>query len=512
MAKLLDQWGNPIDFGRLRQEEAAATVTGVRQIVGGHPADGLTPARLGRLLREAEDGDPSAYLELAEQMEERDLHYRSVLATRKLQVAGLEITVEAASDDADDVRAADLVREFLQRDTLQDELFDVLDAVGKGFSVTEILWDTEGSTWMPSRLEWRDPRWFTYDRDGRTLLLRSESGALEPLKPYGYVLHTHKSKSGLAIRGGLARPVAWAYLFKNFDIRNWVQFAETFGKPIRLGRYGPGATEAEKATLKRAVANMMSDAAAIIPQSMAVDLIEAKITGNVDLFERLASWIDRQVSKAVLGQTGTTDTGQHVGTADAHENVREDIEQSDAGQLAATLNRDLVRPLVDLNMGPRRRYPRLRIYRPDAEDLTALREAVKDLVPMGLRVERSWIADKFGIPDPDEGAELLTAPAAAAPVPPPAPADEMAAQSQQAPSGDAVDQLVDEALGDGWEEVMDPIRARLQQALDQAASPEAFLARLPELVADLPVERLQDLLARSLFASRAAGEVGDDLG
>lgn len=511
MPRLLDQWGNPIDLDRLRQEEATATVTGVRQIITGHPADGLTPARLGRLLREAEDGGIEAYLELAEQMEEKDLHYRSVLATRKLQVAGLEITVEAASDDADDVRAADLVREVLSRDTLQDDLFDILDAVGKGFSVTEIIWDTEGSTWMPRRLEWRDPRWFAFDRaDGRTILLRGEGGALEPLKPYGYVLHTHKSKSGLPIRGGLARPVAWLYLFKNFGVRSWIQFAETFGKPIRLGKYGTGASEAEKATLKRAVANLMSDAAAIIPQSMMVELIEAKITGNVDLFERLASWLDRQVSKVVLGQTGTTDTGQHVGTADAHESVRNDIEAADAGQLAATLNRDLVRPLIDLNMGPRRAYPRIRIQRREAEDVAALVNGIERLVPLGLRVERSWIADKLGIPDPDEGAAVLT-PAASAPAP--APADEAtAAQSQQQRPADAVDRLVEEDLGGEWEQVMDPVRARLQQAIEQSATAEEFISRLPELVADLPLDRLQDLLARSLFAARAAGELGDDLG
>jgi phage gp29-like protein len=238
MARLLDQWGNPIDLTRLREEEAGPTVTGVRQIVSGHPADGLTPARLGQLLREAEDGAPIAYLELAEQMEEKDLHNRSVLSTRKNQVAGLEITVEAASDQAEDVCAADLVREWLWRDTLQEELFDVLDCIGKGFSMTEILWDTTGGVWLPARLEWRAPRWFAFDpADGRTILLRSEGGALGRLKPYGYIQHVHKSKSGLPIRGGLALAVAWMYLFKNFGVRSWVQFAEAYGRPMRIGKY-----------------------------------------------------------------------------------------------------------------------------------------------------------------------------------------------------------------------------------------------------------------------------------
>jgi len=107
MARLLDQYGNPIDLTRLRQEEAGPTVTGIRQVISGHPAQGLNPVRLARLLRDAEEGDPTAYFELAEEMEEKDLHYRSVLATRKNQVAGLDITVEAASDKAEDVADAE---------------------------------------------------------------------------------------------------------------------------------------------------------------------------------------------------------------------------------------------------------------------------------------------------------------------------------------------------------------------------------------------------------------------
>ena len=49
------------------------------------------------------EGDSLDYLTLAEEIEERNLHYGSVLATRKLAVAGRDATVEAASDDKRDV-------------------------------------------------------------------------------------------------------------------------------------------------------------------------------------------------------------------------------------------------------------------------------------------------------------------------------------------------------------------------------------------------------------------------
>ena len=287
MATLYDAYGQPIDQGRLKDELAGPSVTGVRSPISGHPAQGLTPERLASLLVAAEQGDEQSYLELAEEMEEKDLHYRSVLATRKLQVSGLEITVEAASDNVEDVRAADLVRDATR--VARSAIFDVLDAIGKGFSVCEITWDTQGPHWMPERLEWRDPRWFGFDpRTGRGPYLRGENGLLEPLAPAKFVAHTHKTKSGLPIRGGLARAACWAYLFKNFDLKSWVLFAEVYGHPLRVGRYGTEATDNERQTLLRAVRNISSDHAAIIPESMALEFIDAKAQGNAQIFEKLA--------------------------------------------------------------------------------------------------------------------------------------------------------------------------------------------------------------------------------
>src|ERR1700722_949453 len=174
---LYDAYGRLVDTARLRDEQAAPTMTGVRNIYSVmHPSVGLTPEKLAAVLRQAEFGDPYLYLELAEEMEEKDLHYLAVLGTRKQTIAGLQISVRPASSEAADVRNADLVRDLLLGGTLDlaDTLFDILDAIGKGFSATEIIWDTSGREWMPVRLLWRDPRWFAFDWvSGEQLLVRT---------------------------------------------------------------------------------------------------------------------------------------------------------------------------------------------------------------------------------------------------------------------------------------------------------------------------------------------------
>jgi len=508
---LYDHMNNPIVPSALREEQAAPTLTGVRSVTTGHPEAGLTPQRLARLVRDAEDGDPTRYVELAEAMEERDLHYLAVLATRKRQVSQLDVTVEAAGDDAQSKRHTDLVRDWLTRESLEDEFFDVLDAIGKGFSVLEIMWDTGEKQWVPSRLEYRDPRWFEFDRvDGRTLLLRGEAGQPEPLAPFKFVTHFHKTKSGLPIRGGLARPIAWAYLFKNYDIKGWVAFAEVYGQPLRLGTYHPGASDEDKAALLRAVANISRDAAAIIPESMAIEFVEAQIRGSVDLFEKMANYFDTQVSKAVLGQTTTTDaiSGGHA-VSKEHDKVREDIERSDAKQLSAVMNRDVVRPMIDLNFGPQKVYPRLRVGRPEEIDVKQFTESVKTMVPLGLKVSIKDMREKLRLREPEDDDDTLAAPATAAPPPEAETARALARAEDSTP--DAIETAIAEALGD-WETVMEPVVGPIGDLLEEVGSIEEFRDRLAETLATMDPDAFGELLARMNFKANIAGQVEDDLG
>lgn len=508
-----DAYGRLVDATALRHEQVVPNVMGVKRRTAMHPAAGLTPAGLATMLRESIDGDPERYLALAEDMEERDNHYAGVLGIRKRQVAGLEISVDAAADDATSVRAADLVREVIARDGFEDELIDILDSVGKGFSCTEIVWDTSERQWRPRRLAWRDPRLFTFDqRDGETPLLRGYTGAPEPLNPYGWIFHTAKVKSGLPIRGGIARAAAWTFLFKSFTVKDWAIFCEAYGHPLRLGKWSEGATDADKDKLLEAVANIGADFAATVPASMQIEFIKTDVSGSIDLYEKRADWLDRQVSKVVLGQTATTDAiagGHAVGKT--HDRVRDDIEKADARQLAATLNRDLVRPVVDFELGPQPSYPRIRIGRPEEIDVDRLVRNVRTLVPLGLRVGMSTIRDRIGLPDPAAGEEVLTMPARGGPATAEeAQAPRQAALSAQPPAEkrDAID-TASEALQSDWEPLVSPIVAGLAAELAEVKSLQEAEAVLAKRFADMDVETLRTTLARATFAARLAG-MGDD--
>lgn len=512
------------DPAALKTEQGGPSGTGVRQPYSGmHPAQGLTPPRLARLLRDSIAGDATAYLELAEDMEERDPHYAGVLGIRKRQVSGIPITVEAASDAPDDVAAADIIREIVGRDLFRFELIDILDAVGKGYSATEILWDTSEGQWRPKALKWRPPGWFRFDpEDGETLYLCGDGGVLEPLKPFSWIVHHGKAKSGMPIRGGLARLAAWSFMFKAFTLKDWAVFSEAFGQPIRLGKYQDGETEENKAKLMRAVADIGSDYAAIIAKSMEIDFVEASISSSIDLYERRANWLDQQVSKGVLGQTQTTDaTAGGYATASVHDEVRADIEESDAELLVATLNRDLFRPAIDLNMGRRKVYPTVIMRRPDPEDVGKLVENVVKLVPMGLRVAESVMRDKLRLPDPAADEALLTAPTpASSPSIGEPPADPAAASAASAladlfargratdgRSGairDGVD-LLTEATDALAGEAMDAMIGRVKDLVGAAASLDEVRDGLLGLRPEMPVADLAAVMRQALLVAELSG-------
>lgn len=410
MPQLLDQFGRPVERRVLTREVATARIGSVRNPISGTPADGLDPVRLAQILRAADLGDPVQYLELAEVSEERNAHYLGVLGTRKRSVSQIKIRVEPASDKRAHTKHAERIEGWLKRQELQGELFDILDAIGKGYSFTEIIWDTSARQWEPRRLEWRDPRWFGFDRsDLTTPMMLDEHGQHVPMPGYKFVFACMKAKSGLTLRSGLARVALWNWLFKSFTEKDWAIFSQTYGQPLRVGKWGPGASEDDKRTLFQAVANIAGDCAAIIPESMMIDFVE---TGNLSatgqLYKDRVDYLDRQISKAVLGQTATTDadTGG-LGSGKEHRQVQEDIERADAMALSAILNEQLIRPWINLEFGRQDLYPTLKIEDEEPEDLAALSSALGPFIDRGLRVSTSEILGKFKLTEPQAEDEIL---------------------------------------------------------------------------------------------------------
>jgi phage gp29-like protein len=516
--RILGPDGEPIRRQDLLREIATPSVEGIRNFWADSVASGLTPDALADLLRATPNGDADAFLTLAEEMEERDLHYLGVLGSRKRALSGLEVTVESASDDAFDVKLAEESRDLVLAPSFEDTIEDLQDALGKSYSVSEIIWDTSAGQWQPMRYEWKEPRWFKFDIDTRQELRLKD--AVDPLRgialaPYKFLQHRPRIKKGLPIRNGFARIIAFMWIMKLYALKDWMAFAEVFGMPLRLGRYGPNASREDVSVLKRAVANIGSDAAAVLPDSMRIEFeAAANVGGAAQLFEGLCTYLDKQVSKAVLGQTMTTDDGSSLSQAQVHNEVRLDILKADAKDMAQTLNRDLIKPFVDLNHGVQKRYPRVTLKVIEPEDIKALVESLDKLVPMGLRVEESTMLRKLGLPEPPEKtkdgkAPRLLQPAGSTLADPALNAQHRGRSLNMVSTRrDELDELVDAGLQD-WQQQMEPMIGPIEKLAAECGSFDEFLSRIPELIGQIDSEQLQLALATWTYAGRALGDARD---
>jgi phage gp29-like protein len=73
------------------------------------------------------------------------------------------------------------------------------------------------------------------------------------------------------------------------------------------------------------------------------------------------------------------------------------------------LARDLVRPIVDLNMGPQRRYPTIELTLPDDADTKVFAEIVALLADRGLQISQKEVLQRLGLSPAMPGDAVLSA-------------------------------------------------------------------------------------------------------
>lgn len=504
------------------REPQTAQVQHLHREFANHPARGLTPARLAQILVAAEQGDIIAQYELFEDMEERDAHLFAEMGKRRRAVVGLPWTIEPPSNpSAKERKAAKRLVELVQSLPDFDEaLFDVTDAIGKGFVCVEFDgWERVEDAWLPKALLYRPQTWFRLPRQFRQeVRLRDSSPDGAPLQPLGWITHTHKSKSGYVERAGLFRTLVWPYLFKVYSVGDLQEFLEIYGIPMRIGKYPAGTGESEKATLLRALLSIGRNAAGIIPDGMMIDFEEAA-KGDPKAFELMIDWAERSQSKAILGATLTSqaDRGSNTNAlGNVHNEVRKDLRDSDARQIAQTITRDLVFAIASVNgLAPDgvRRCPRFVFDVSETADLTTFAEALPPLIASGMRIPRAWAQTQVGIPEPDGDEEVLRTAAQPAPAPglgqvalrghvhsAACRANSDAAREQDDFVANLVEQLAERAgpITDQWIAV-------IRKQVMEAESFEDLLDRLSRLQTDLPLEELGALIEQASGAANAAG-------
>lgn len=361
---------------------------------------------------------------------ERDAHVSSVLQTRKLAVIGREWEVLPAAETPKDLEVAEFVKQVFAnlggpvktehaaaaKSGFDQARLDLLDAVLKGFSVAEILWmvGDDGKLTI-DELKGRNPRRFSFDVENRLRVLTLKDAIDGELLPSNkLIILTHEKRYDNPYGTALGQKLWWPVWFKKHGIKFWATFNDKFGMPTAIGKYPTGASKEAKSALLDALRAIQQETAITIPEGMVVELLEAKRSGTVDTYDDFIQFMNGEISKAVLGQTLTTELAGPTGSfaaSQTHQEVRLELVKADCDLLCEGINSQLIPPLVQMNFTGFSGFPKMWIRTEEEKDLNALSERDARLSQdVGLPIAQSYFYATYGIPKPEAGDELVTPP------------------------------------------------------------------------------------------------------
>ena len=488
-----------------------------------HPVLGLTPQKLHQLLTNAEQGNLQAQADLFCDIEERDGHVFSEMDKRKKGVNGLAWNVTPPKNaSAQEKKIAEEVQEWIDDiKNFEMFLFNAMDAVGHGYSCQQIHWQQLGHLWLPAKFEHVVPRNFMTPY-GEPNCLRLNDGSVEGAEfwDFGWFNHLHQAKSGYISRSGLYRVLSWPFLFKNYSVRDVMEFLEIYGLPIRIGKYPSGATNEEKMTLQRAVMMIGRNAGGIIPQGMAIDF-ESAADGDTSNHMHMIKYLEQIQSKVIVGGTlisqadGKSSTNAQSKT---HEIQFQTLIKSDAKQLARSISDNLIDYMMRLNYPniEKDRYPEFHFDTSDTEDMEVFSASLEKLVGVGMKIPLSWAHEKLGIPQPaDDKEQILKIQPEATQVPnlamntfqPHLLGNLVAANSAQLPIEEQAMQLLlnqqvqtSQTTAEAW---TSDLIAKLQAGQDE----DDILAILQDAYPNDDEPALQEKLTRLIFATEVLGRL-----
>jgi len=162
-------------------------------------------------------------------------------------------------------------------------------------------------------------------------------------KPYSNWCVGIGEKKNLGILMKLAPYVIW----KKNAMFAWSEFAEIFGSPIRLGKTNV-RDEVTRKNMENTLKNMSVATWAVMDLEDTIELAQATRTDAFQVFDKLVERCNSEITKIILGQTGTTDEKSYSGSASVHEDVAKIIGKQDLLNAQFWINNQLFPMMINL--------------------------------------------------------------------------------------------------------------------------------------------------------------------
>ncbi len=352
------------DVAAAAPPEVTLKISGGRKIARVYPSDNLDPDRVRFITRLADTGSTWMLMELFDDVA-MDAHVRSQITKAKLAVAGRPVCLEPGDDSELGQKICDDAKIFISRIPDFCGLTScLLDAEYRGFACVLPKWYGQDGAWWVKSWEAIESRFFRFVDGNVPLVETMQNPAGEPL-PDGVLFHAVRDEAGLIARGGFGRSILKPWLYKGYCLIDGMSFIERFGHPHVQVELPPtvkeGSPELQRA--KTAALGIMTDQVGLVPPGVAIKLLDAASkAGTVrDVFLAFAEFCDAAISKAVNGQTLTTEIGGKgsFAAAQVHQSEEQMLIELRASRVDQMLTTQLLGPWTVYHYGPSAPKPRL---------------------------------------------------------------------------------------------------------------------------------------------------------
>ena len=379
----------------------------LEKVSGNHFATRERANDFVRLMRSLPDPDPilrkmgrgiTALQELL-----TDSHLESVWSIRCSAASGAEWFCAAGGDGngRKEKEAAESFSENLKNIDIPRVIEEMMDAIAFGYAPLEVIWRSDSGRWIIGDIVGKPPQWFEFDQENN-LVFRTGVIGTEPLPKNRFLIARHRPSYANPYGVKVFSKCYWPVTFKKNGFRWWTVFVEKYGGAFLYGKYPNNAGETYKNELLTSLERMAADAVAIAPEGAEITIESLANKGSIsNVHAEYIEAANKEISKAVLGQTLTTDIGSKgsYAAAQAHNLVRQDLAAADRRRISACFNR-LAAVWTYYNYGADVLPPVFEFIKD--EDLQQERaERDTKLYALGWRPKKAYIEREYDIPQED---------------------------------------------------------------------------------------------------------------
>jgi phage gp29-like protein len=150
---------------------------------------------------------------------------------------------------------------------------------------------------------------------------------------------------------GLYMKAAPLVIWKKNALGAWSEFVEIFGSPIRIGKTNT-RDEGTRANMETMLRNMGVASYGVFDTDDLIELVESNRSDAFQVFDMMIQRCNSEISKLILGQTGTLDEKAYVGSAEVQERVLKNVAYNDEFFIEGVLNYQLVPMMTRLGIFP----------------------------------------------------------------------------------------------------------------------------------------------------------------